>query len=558
MTFADDQYSAARSFAYTMIVVDDEPTGDRDEIEPAGKVKTPGRGDVAAAKVAEEDPQKPILHALKTKELIKSALNLGLVCSVVNPTGDEGSVAESIAKAALRADIVSLDWQMHGNDDGLLASEIIKKILLKDEEIGGRLRLIAIYTGDSDKQGILNKIADRLNADQEITSDVIKNGDELSNAAGLCVIWREKSLGNEKLAGAVSETQLPEELLKAFAKLSKGLLSNVALATISAMRDSTHHLLSKFSAELDGPFFHHRALLDNSYESMDYAVSIVMSAMKSEVNKSQITDRYTTIEAIKRRLEVNQKDKLILRYMKEGSEKQFHFSLDEILTLIDGSNKEKWPPDILTAAKARKENKSNAKPGNAFLKSDFSTVFSESRDAAIQSMLRFSFLSSSNSSELSKVSRTVLPKLGLGSVLHLEKEGSGYYYLCLQASCDAARGDGLFFFVPLHIAIGSPHVVVPHINAEGVINYMGLEVPKNCYTKSLTINFGVIAPENGGIPIKFSGEKNAFYVTDKDKNEYRWLANLKYKRALRISQDVSQQMSRIGFDEFEPYREKRS
>ncbi|MDO8986007.1 response regulator receiver domain [Cypionkella sp.] len=554
MTFADDQYEAARSFAYTMIVVDDEPIGAGMEAEPVVKVKTPGRGDVTTAKVTTGEPVSPELHSLKTKELIKSALELGLVCSIVNPKGDEDNVAKSVAKAALRADIVSLDWQMNNNDNGLLASEIIKEILCKDEEIGGRLRLIAIYTGDTDKQGILDNIAARLNATTEITSPVVKKDDELANSSGLRVIWRRKSLGNDKLADAVSEVQLPDELLKAFAKLSNGLLANVALSTISAMRDSTHHLLSKFSQELDGPFFHHRTLLENSSESMDYAVSIVMSAMKSEVDKSQISKRYATKEAIKRRLEVAGKDTFILRYEHEGSEKQFHFSLDEVLTIIEGSNRDKWPPEILTAAKARNENKNNTKPQNSYLKSDFSTLFSESRDAANQSMMRFSFLSSSNLSELSKVSRTVLPKLGLGSVLHSEQSG---YLLCLQASCDAARGDGLFFFVPLNIVKSSPHVVVPHLGANGEPNYIGLEVPENCYTKSLTINFGKIDSAIGGISISFDGDRKIFCVNSNAKIEYRWLANLKYKRALRISQDVSQHMSRIGFDEFEPFRKKR-
>ena len=169
--------------------------------------------------------------------------------------------------------------------------------------------------------------------------------------------------------------------------------------------------------------------------------------------------------------------------------------------------------------------------------------------------MRFSFLSSSNSSELSKVSRTVLPKLGLGSVLHSEKSG---YLLCLQASCDAARGDGLFFFVPLDSTKRAIDVVVPHLTPEGDPNFICLEVPKNCYTKSLTINFGKIDPKNGGVPIMFNEARNIFHVLCNEKNEYRWLANLKYKRALRISQDVSQQMSRIGFDEFEPFRENRS
>ncbi|MDX8400317.1 MAG: response regulator receiver domain, partial [Gallionellaceae bacterium] len=329
MNFADDQYNAASSFAYTMIVVDDDPIPDQVEPEPTTEVKAPGRRDVATAKNVDEKPAEPRSHPLKAKELIKSALDLGLVCSVVNPTGDENNVAESVAKAALRADIVSLDWQMNGDDNGVLASEIIKKIILEDEVIGGRLRLIAIYTGDNDQHGILDKIASSLNAAAEITDEVAKDDDGLSNATGLRLIWREKSMGNEKMANAVSETQLPKELLKAFAELSNGLLSNVALATISAMRDSTHHVLRKFSPDLDGPFFHHRALLENSSESTDYAVSIVMSAIKSEVNKSQIADNYTTKAAIKRRLEAAGTDTLILRYMKVGAEKQFLFSLDE-------------------------------------------------------------------------------------------------------------------------------------------------------------------------------------------------------------------------------------
>jgi hypothetical protein len=422
MNFADDQYNAASSFAYTMIVVDDEPGTAPIELEPTVDIKTPDRRDVAAAQKVDQTPEAQRSHPLDAKGLIKSALDLGLVCSVVNPTSDEGSVPKSVAKASLRADIVSLDWHMNHGDDGELASEIIQEILRGDEAIGGRLRLIAIYTGNKDRNGILNKIADRINAAKDISDSVTVDDEVLVNSTGLRLVWLEKSMGNEKLAGAVSERQLPRELLKSFAKLSNGLLSNVALATISAMRDSTHHVLSKFSPDLDGPFFHHRALLENSSDSMDYAVSIVMSAMKSEVNKSQIAEKYTTVDAIERRLEAAGTDTLILRYMKDGAEKQFHFSLVEILTIIE-SKEDRWPPEILTSAKVRRENISNGKPPHPSFKSDFSTVFSESRDDAIQSMMRFSFLSSSNSSELSKVSRSVLPKLGLGSVLYSEKIG---------------------------------------------------------------------------------------------------------------------------------------
>ena len=158
-----------------MIVVDDEPVDDAVEPEPAIEVKTPGRRDVAAAKKADQKPEAQRSHPLDAKGLIKSALDLGLVCSVVNPTGDEVSVAKSVAKASLRADIVSLDWHMNHGDDGELASEIIQEILRGDEAIGGRLRLIAIYTGNKDQGAILEKIAERLNVAEEIAGKVTKD-----------------------------------------------------------------------------------------------------------------------------------------------------------------------------------------------------------------------------------------------------------------------------------------------------------------------------------------------------------------------------------------------
>jgi len=551
MSFSEDQHKAASSFAYTMIVVDDEPIREIAEPEePIIELKTPGRGHGLTGTPAVEKPVAKPSHPLDAKGLTKSAMELGLVCSVVNPTGDEKTIAKSVANASLRADIVSLDWHMNHDDDGDLATDIIKEILRTDEEIGGRLRLIAIYTGNSKKDEILSAIEERLNLSPEIAFDLKKDGDVLTNSAGLRVVWREKSLGNEKLPDAISEKQLPKDLLREFAELSSGLLSNVALATISSMRDTTHHVLSKFSSELDGPFFHHRALLQNTKDSMDYAVSVVMSTLKSEVNKSNIAEKFTTIDAIKRRLEAIGKEDYILRYQKDEHEKQFHFSLDEVLEIIE-SEDGKWPSELLQVAKARPENAQNAKPTNAHFKSDFSSVFSGSKDEANKAMMRFSFLTNSSSSELSAVRRKVLPKLELGSVLFSKKYD---YLLCLQATCDAVRGDGLFFFVPLDKASSSPDVVVPHVDGDKSVSYIGLSIPQKCYTKSLTLNFGKIEDKVGRVPIVFDEADSSFKVFDAAKNEFRWLANLKYKRALRIAQDVGHQMSRIGFDEFEPFK----
>lgn len=556
MKFSDDQYDAARSFAHTMIVVDDEPVDETSKEKVTSDVVRPSRLTASKA-AANQDPPKRTLkdrhsHSLDAKTLIKSALELGLVCSVVNPSGDEDNVAEGVAKASTRADIISLDWHMRGDDDGDLACKIIEEIIRRDEAIGGRLRLIAIYTGDKRQATILKKIKSALSPAGTVKIEDFEGGKVLTNATGLRLVWRHKALQNKKLKGAVLEADLPKNLLTEFSCLSAGLLSNVALATISSMRDSTHHVLSKFLPELDGPYFHHRALLENSYESMDYAVSIVMSALKSEIDKSQVTEKFTTKDAIRRRLEVlsNGQENFTLRYLQKDAEKEFNFSLEEVLTMIENGHLN-WPAEILDGAKARPVNSSNGKPSKSNYKGDFSTVFTADRASAYQDMMHFSFLTNSSSSELTKTLRKNPPKLELGSVIYSRRHG---YLLCLQATCDAVRGDGSFFFIPLDETDGRPDIVVPHKKPSKKQSYIGLSIPAKCYTKSVSLKFDAIDKELARVPVAYDEAKGTFHVKDQTKTVFRWLGNLKYKRALRVAQDVSQQMSRIGFDEFEPFK----
>ena len=556
MTFSKDQLEAASAFAHTMIVVDDEPFTDLIEESPPSIVKTPKRGDTTdEAKGIDEkskEPEAQRSHPLGAKDLVKSALDLGLVCSVVNPKGDEDEIAKSVAKAATRADIIALDWHMNSGDNGEFATEIIKGILLKDESIGGRLRLIAIYTGNKNKGKIFELILDRLNSSDEITDTISMDGNALVNSTGLRLVWREKAMGRANAGAAISELQLPKELLAEFSKLSTGLLANVALATVASLRDTTHHVLSKFQAELDGPFFHHRAFLQEPSDSMDYAVSIVLSALKSEVDKSQISSRYVSPEAIKRRLEAMKQspNSFIFRYKKGKDEKEITLHLDEVVRIVtDGYA-------ALSDVRQRKEMSGDLNtrmgqlPGKKMIRKSLSTLFSDSSASARASMLDFSFLTNTRSSELTKVHPTSQPKLDLGSVIHSEDTG---YLLCLQATCDTVRG-GSFFFVPLDKNEDSPDHIVPHRETGGKPNFVCLTVPKRCYTKSCTLNFKGVDPKVGHVTVKYEASDNSYHILDIDENKYRWLANLKYKRALRTAQNVSQEMSRVGFDEFAPFR----
>ena len=212
-----------------------------------------------------------------------------------------------------------------------------------------------------------------------------------------------------------------------------------------------------------------------------------------------------------------------------------------------------WPELNKAAALQRQKDKQASPiPSKDAFSKNFSSLFCETPEMASFSMRQFSFLTNSQSSELSMIHRKTPPKLGLGSVIFTETDG---YFLCLQATCDTVRGAGLFFFVPLEVDDNAPpDIVVPHGKNGTQTNYVGLSTPPKCYTKSRSLDFGVINDAIGHIPICYDGQRNIYHVADANLTDYRWLANLKYKRALRIAQTMSQDISRIGFDEFEPYR----
>ena len=211
-----------------------------------------------------------------------------------------------------------------------------------------------------------------------------------------------------------------------------------------------------------------------------------------------------------------------------------------------------WPEAArLSAVERQVSNQESPLPPKAAFEENFSSLFCSSREKALLLMKRFSFLTNSQSSELSKIHLKAQPKLGLGSVIVSKKDE---FLLCLQATCDTVRGAGLFFFVPLEIDADAPDIVVPHGKTDNEPNYICLTVPAKCYTKSLSVDFGLIDEKIGHIPVSYDSRNKIYRVTDANGAEYRWLANLKYKRALRIAQNMSQEISRIGFDEFEPFR----
>ena len=149
---------ATRTFAQTMIIVDDEASLEPEALhsQPAGKLRSPSRktsleegtADSAVEQNADMDSGQRRLNA---KLLIDNAMELGLLCSVLRPKRGE-NFRRRVVEAAQVADIVCLDWEIY-KDGGDAASKIIAAIIREDAKQNGRLRTHCHLYGEQYERG---------------------------------------------------------------------------------------------------------------------------------------------------------------------------------------------------------------------------------------------------------------------------------------------------------------------------------------------------------------------------------------------------------------------
>ncbi len=546
---------AAHKFAQTMIVIDDEASQEPEAptSQPVGALRRPDRRTrpatiAASAPTTQNEVTSLGKHALDAKSLIDKAMDLGLICSVLRPKKGE-NFRRRVVGVAQVADIVCLDWEIY-DDGGDDASRIIRDIIRKDAKQNGRLRLIAIYTGDVTNNVILDKVFDAIPNKIRNEHGYKKGPLKIESKNGVKIVCLFKThgvrLSAPRKANQVSESQLPKRLQSEFATLSEGLLSNVALATIASIRSSTHHVLSKFSGQMDGPFFHHRALIESPDDAEEYAVDIVLSELKGAIDKRQVAARQAGTQAIEARIREIAGSAETLTLCGSKTEDSHSLGLETIVKIVT---------DGLDCGLKQAPNP----PKKNMAKENFSSLFSKSQQTARDLMHQFAAITGVRAHPGSYLyqSDQSVPRLGLGTII---QEQGGTYLLCLQASCDSVRIEekGNFLFVPLDEEDSKkkdfkPEHVVPISSGANQIKYVGLSTSEKSYRVVRSIEFSA-CQETKTVNARRIRYRSSFHFKDTDGKSYRWIADLKRRRALRTVQRLGQNMGRLGFDEFEPYR----
>ncbi len=508
----------ATRFLQTAVIVDDE--AQIGALPPPDKLLvTPGRR--TSARTAEEVVKSgtPNLHRLDARILVDSFANLGLICAVIAPRRNDEALIDNVVLTAKRADLVVLDWQLSG-DNGKETLSMLKEILKDDAD--ERLRLIAVYTGEQDIDGIGKTIAQEL---EQMGCKFRRDdlGVVLSYRYCRIVIYAKSDtpLAQELKDRSIPEADVPKYLIRDFANMAEGLLPSIALTSLAAVRENVHKILDRFHATLDPAFLTHRACLPVPEDSQQHMVDQLASELHAIMEDAAARENPAGIEVVKKWLAAT-----------HGPNDNFNFgenktlSFDQTVALLrEGLGQE---PGALSKSKDFK-----------ILTSGFAK--SEDMQKKLDCELAWMF----NFRTVFDASRRILY---LGTVLRKQNDtdDSGFF-LCMRPRCDSVwlSGENSFLLLPL---IEPRRKLIQLVLRTDKDTYRRVSVGTNA-SQWLLVRF---SPRRDGEPIIAEQDKTGdFFFTDSDGTQFEWLGELKAEFAQRIAHHFASGLSRVAINNSE-------
>ena len=535
-TFRDLSKKVVERFLQTVVVLDDgafmdSPGGVPTVQEPDKNVPILGEEPEDAA--TSPEASGPFTRNLDAQELITNFAERGLVCAVLAPWKDKNG-SEATITAARRADIVILDWKL--GDKGEQATSIIRSIIKKDEATGGRLRMIVVYTADPDLEAIREAVRAAMS---DVLSDleaIDRPGKVLAlKAPHTRLLFIRKGFTSFQ-AGSISESDLPERLIDEFVDVGKGILANVVLGCVAAIREETHRVLARFHPRLDAPFLTHRILLTTPGDAEDYAVDLLSSEFLAVLQSQAVGTKYAGSEAIRLALTEREGQDVKFRLMttKDPEKEAKTITVDELMKLVD-----KGPAGLKKIS-----NIPNGQGPQDKLHERIYLLLSEDLETGITLHDEFARVSA-HAREQALVSSTYRAKLSLGSIVREGEE----YFVCIQPACDALRlkKSTQFIFASL-----SPDTSSDTSSFDVVVrNSEGEDIRLKLNARASKIRTASFMPYlDTGIVLSSVGEPVQTFRSTKNE-EFVWMCDLRTSFAQSFVHRIANNLSRIGLDEFE-------
>ena len=530
--FMELSTEVAKRFLHTVVFVDDQAIFE--EIQQPTALTTPKRIAKKQNESEEEDYRRA--HTLNAKIVTDEFALKGMICSVLKPNEGENPL-EYVKQAAKRADVFILDWEIN-KDDGKTAREIINLLISLDQSEYSRLRLIIIYTGEPKLDSISVSIKDKIM--EKLYTDFSSDDNNLAFYKGhlrIAIFAKEETMVDPGCEDRVlSITDLPERLSIEFAKITSGLVSNVAIESLSVLRDNTHLFLSNLGSEIDPSYLAHRALLPIPDDAKNLAVDIIASEFHSLLENFEVGD-IANINAID----------AWLRMKKSGDSYSLNGSWGDIKLKYEDICKCQRIGIERCGCESRLSN-NKRKKFKADVHKTLTQTFCNDKDDFQESDYRFAMLSSIKNLYSGHLS----PTLTLGTILKKvpidNSDESEKYWLCLQPRCDCVRieDNRNFFFLPLE-KVGENHKTDIVVKIDD-FNYKKLKINHKIYD-SMHFQFSSNCADDQVVRAEREGSDYIFETTDESR--FKWISELKNQHAQRIANDFAANISRVGLDESE-------
>ena len=538
-TFVDAARQTAERFLQAVVVVDDQAALGvqlKPPMPPLAQVKeTVGRkGKLvppAVSGLASEEH-----HELNAKEVVDQFAKLGLVCAVLKPEQGENPELPTVA-AARRADIVILDWYLNGIA-GDTALDLIDAILRSDAGAQdlGRLRLIVIYTGEAALYDIVEAVRGRISAHypeaktRKLDPFTLTRGPvrvSVLAKSGARIPSKNIKLSERRVA----TTELPHRVITEFSSMNAGIVPNVALESVAALRSNTHKLLARLHAGLDCAYLWHRMMQPFPADAEEHLIELVAEEVRAIFEDSPASTA-ANLEAITK----------WLKYHKVKSDYDADFGVTTHVTTADVDR-------LLTLGATDSTVKSRFPSLKKMPKGPAVKAFAASTVAGENANMEFAALTTLKTQYMKPP-----PQLTLGTLLARGAGKRRRHYVCMQPRCDSVRltGKADFPLLPLVAVSGSDdfNLIVPTY-AKGSSGrpsaYLRLKIDMRP-TKLVMVPFPVTAGRDCVIA-ESQGRQFRFNATPG--HHYKWVGQLKSQHAQRLAEELGTEFSRVGLTEAE-------
>lgn len=464
----------------------------------------------------------------------------GKICSVFAP--EKASDLDNICSMLFKADAIVLDWRLNISDDNLQPSTDLETDSDSDDERGqytipliqqivkdagnGKVKLIVVYTGETDLNNICQNLFDRIqSANKQQLNDRLEV--RINNVKILVrAKYKEGKYshsGDALKQFMVKYEELPDFIVNEFSFLTAGLLPNFALQAITEIRNSTSKILGVFSKDLDPAFLGHCSLtcIEDGTELLSevFGTAITELVDASSIDLNEFVNRWLNgIPSTGKEIDLI-----------DTTTKQILVTKDLLKQVISG------------CFKNIKDKSNNSYSENKAKKhsSGFYCLNGESED---ETNLLFAQLTQNK--DLFSI-KSVVPELTQGVILKDEHE---CYWLCVSPACDCARISTTgknFIFVPINKEM-----------TDGIPIVLDQNIIKSVDIHPYSINMWHFSSKEENKPVKAENDNETYVFTDAEGNKYQWVLTLKRLYAQRITEKLSSQISRVGLNISEWLRTK--